>query len=132
MTAWARRWSEFPLVFGRMIMPMSVGCAWWALYNGWAVLSGQLIGRLLAGPVGEVIGVVSLVTGVLLCAGWWARYMAWMRAGIILTACLLGSTSAVLVAEGVGIISAGYNVPWMAMAGLAWLIEVRDTRAARP
>ena len=133
MTTWKRRWSSFPLVWGRMIMPMSLGCAYWAAYHGWGVLSGRGLGSLLAGPIGDVIGVVSVLTAVLLTAGWWARHMGWMRHGIILTACLLGSTSITIWATaGVGNISAGYNVGWAIMAGLAWLIEVRDARPGRP
>lgn len=133
MTVWARRWSDFPLVRGRIVMPMSLGCAWWTAYNAWVVLSGQGLGSLLGGPLGRIIGVMSLATAVLLTAGWWARAMAWMRHGIILTACLLGATSvAVWASPGVGNISGGYNVGWMGMCGLAWLIEVRDARPSRP
>lgn len=51
MTAWMRRWSSFPIVWGRMIMPMSLGSAYWALYNGWVVLTNRGLGALLAGPM---------------------------------------------------------------------------------
>lgn len=133
MTAWARRLSSFPLVCGRMIMPMSLGCAYWAAYNAWVVLTGRGLGTLLDGPIGTVLGAMSLLTAVLLTSGWWWHRMRWMLHGIILTACLLGTTSiAIWATPGVGNISAGYNVGWAVMAALAWLIEVRDARPERP
>lgn len=114
-------------------MPLSLGCAWWALYNGWVVLTGRGLGMILDGPTGTALGSLSLFAGVLLVAGWWARRLAWMRHGMILVACLLGGTSITLFAEsGVGNISAGYNLPWCAAAAGAWLIEVRDARPNRP
>lgn len=132
MTTWVRLWREFPLWRGRLVMPMSVGCVMWTAYHGFVILTGQGLGRLLEGPVGDVLGAVSILTALVMTLGWWLRRMDWMQHGMVLTACLLGATTATLWGEGVGIISGGYNVPWLVMTGLAWLIEVRDPRPGRP
>lgn len=132
MTAWARRWSEFPIVWGRMIMPVALGCAAWTAYNAWVVLTGRGLGTLLDGTTGLAIGLVSAVVSVMLVAGWVLRLGSWMRQGMLLTACLLVATSVTILAEtGVGNISAFYNVPWAVLVGTSWLIEVRDKRPER-
>lgn len=126
-------WRDSPLVWGRVIMPMSLGCAGWTAYNAWVILTGQGLGSLLSGPVGMLLGVVSALTSVLLVAGWVMHRSDWMRHGILLTACLLGATSiTVWSTSGIGLIGGGYNVPWLAMCAVAWLIEVRDVQPGRP
>ncbi len=126
-------WRDFPLVWGRVIMPMSLGCAGWTAYNAWVTLAGRGLGSLLSGHIGMLLGGLSAITSVLLVAGWVMHRFDWMRHGILLTACLLGATSiTVWSTAGIGNISGGYDIPWLIMCAVAWLIEVRDVQPGRP
>jgi len=129
MTTWARWWSTFPLVWGRMVMPLAIMASMWSAFIAVAVLTDQAMGRMLAGPIGEVIGAVAALACGLLVGGWWARSMWALRQGLILTACFSGAVTCTLLAEfGTWSVSAWLASPWIVGCALAWLIEVRDQR----
>lgn len=133
MTTWRRWWSTFPVIWGRVIMPMALMSAWWAAVMGLSILTDRGLGTLMQGAIGEIIGAVSTAAAVLLIAGWWIRSITWLRHGLMLTACVSGATTATLFAEfGPLNVSAWLATPWLIGCGLAWLIEVRDAHSGRP
>lgn len=130
MSRWVRWWSSFPLVWGRMVMPLALMTSMWAAFIAVSVPTNQAMGRLLSGPVGEIIGVAAASACLLLVCGWCARSMWALRQGLLLSACFSGGVTATLVAEfGPLSVSAWLASPWIVGCGLSWLIEVRDHRA---
>lgn len=112
-------------VFNRQVRPFSFALSLTMAQLAWSILTKSTIGQALDG-IGQVVGLVSVISCVSLFVAFWARSDKAMTWGLLLATGVWTSATAILVMD-IGLtpstMSAGC---WAIAAGGAWLLEVGD------
>ncbi len=113
------------LIFGRKMRPFSFALSISTSVITWSIFSGNTLGKFLDAAPGQFVGVIGVIAVLLLMAGWWARSDRLMTVGLLFSAGVWTTITAITGLEtsffGVSTMLAGC---WAVASAGAWLLEV--------
>ena len=117
--------------FGRKIKPFSLALSLTMLQLAWSILTKSTIGAALD-EIGQVVGMVAVVSFALLTGGFVFCKERWMVLGLLLASGAWSSAAAILWLD-VGLTpSTASATCWVIAAGGAWLLETSQDDEQHP